>query len=99
MMRGSARPAAAITPAIMGESNYTGPPPADERAWDMARRPQPCLLLRNARLRRVVARKLAQDWSPEQISGWLVQAFPSDKAMRVSAETIYRSLSCRPAGR
>jgi len=71
---------------------------ADERAWARARRPQPCLLARNARLRQVVARKLALEWSPEQISGWLVQRYPDDKAMRVSAETIYRSLFIQARG-
>ncbi len=71
---------------------------ADERAWNEARRPQPCLLGRNARLRLVVARKLALDWSPEQISGWLVRTYPDDKAMRVSAETIYRSLFIQARG-
>jgi len=72
--------------------------PADERAWDRARRPQLCLLARNARLRRIVARKLAREWSPEQISGWLAVAFPGDNAMRVSAETIYRSLFIQARG-
>ena len=71
---------------------------ADQRAWNAARRPQPCLLARNARLRRIVARKLALDWSPEQISGWLVRTYPDDKAMRVSAETIYRSLFIQARG-
>src|SRR5712692_125886 len=71
---------------------------ADERAWNAARRPQSCLLTRNARLRCVVARKLAEDWSPEQISGWLVQRYPDDKAMRVSTETIYRSLFIQARG-
>ncbi len=71
---------------------------ADERAWHQARRPQPCLLARNARLRWVVARKLAADWSPEQISGWLVRRYPDDKAMRVSTETIYRSLFIQARG-
>ncbi len=71
---------------------------ADEQAGDAARRPQRCLLARSARLRLVVARKLALDWSPEQISAWLVQAFPADEAMRVSAETIYRSLFIQARG-
>jgi IS30 family transposase len=71
---------------------------ADERAWARARRPQPCVLAWNARLRRVVARKLAREWSPEQISGWLVRAFPEDEAMRVSAETIYKSLFIQARG-
>lgn len=72
--------------------------PADERAWQQARRPQRCLLARNARLRAVVARKLALEWSPEQISGWLVQAYPADEAMHVSAETIYKSLFIQARG-
>ena len=71
---------------------------ADERAWHQARRPQPCLLARNARLRCVVARKLSADWSPEQVSGWLVRTYPDDKAMRVSTETIYRSLFIQTRG-
>ena len=71
---------------------------ADARAWERARRPQVCLLARNAELRAVVAAKLALDWSPEQISGWLVRAFPADNAMRVSAETIYRSLFIQARG-
>src|SRR6266545_1046823 len=65
------------------------------RGW---RRPQPCLLARNARLRHVIARKLALDWSPEQICGWLVRTYPDDKAMRVSTETIYRSLFIQARG-
>jgi transposase, IS30 family len=71
---------------------------ADQRAWNAARRPQPCLLARSAGLRRAVARKLALDWSPEQISGWLVRTYPADKAMRVSPETIYRSLFIQARG-
>ena len=39
-----------------------------------------------------------EDWSPEQISGWLARAYPDDKAMRVSAETIYRSLFVQARG-
>jgi IS30 family transposase len=71
---------------------------ADEAAWARARRPQRCLLARNARLRLVVARKLALDWSPEQICGWLVRRYPNDNAMRVSTETIYRSLFIQARG-
>jgi transposase, IS30 family len=40
----------------------------------------------------MVARKLAQQWSPQQISGWLRCTFPSDADMHVSPETMYRSL-------
>jgi IS30 family transposase len=80
-----------------GPSSYRAAS-ADERAWRRARRPQRCLLARSARLRWAVARKLALDWSPEQISGWLAWAYPDDKAMRVSTETIYRSLFIQARG-
>jgi hypothetical protein len=33
------------------------------------------------RLRYVVARKLKEDWSPQQISGWLRRRYPNDEAM------------------
>jgi IS30 family transposase len=70
---------------------------ADERAWDQAKRPKDCLLLTNRRLGEFVAAKLQADWSPQQISGWLA-AFGSDKRMRVSHETIYRSLYLQTRG-
>lgn len=65
---------------------------ADARAWDKARRPQRCLLARQERLRAWVARHLRREWSPRQIAIGLRQTFPHDGSMRVSHETIYRSL-------
>lgn len=46
----------------------------------------------------MVASKLSLDWSPEQISGWLKVAFPDDPSMRISHETIYRSLFIQARG-
>jgi IS30 family transposase len=69
---------------------------AEERAWHGARRPKRCLLAMNDLLRDVLANKLKEDCSPEQISGWLKRRYPDDEAMRVSHETIYRTLVCRP---
>ena len=60
---------------------------------EAALRPKRCLLALHPRLREVVASKLILDWSPEQISGWLKTQYPDDESMRVSHETIYRSLS------
>ena len=57
-----------------------------------------CLLAGNRRLREIVAGKLVLDWSPEQISGWLKTQYPDDKSMRVSHETIYRSLFIQARG-
>lgn len=71
---------------------------ADERAWDRARRPKTCMLAANPPLARVVAQRLAQDWSPQQIAGWLKTEFRGDEAMRVSHETIYRSLFIQARG-
>jgi IS30 family transposase len=65
---------------------------ADARAWERARRPQQCLLARRARLRDWVAERLQRDWSPRQIAIGLERTFPHDGSMRVSHETIYRSL-------
>ncbi len=65
---------------------------ADRRAWHQARRPQTCLLARNGPLKRWVAAKLQRDWSPRQIAIGLPRSFPDDGRMRVSHETIYRTL-------
>jgi IS30 family transposase len=45
-----------------------------------------------------VADKLAGDWSPEQIAGWLKRQFPEDTHMQISHETIYRSLFIQARG-
>jgi len=65
---------------------------ADARAWRKACRPQPCLLARRARLRAWVVERLGRNWSPRQIAVGLRHSFPHDGSMRVSHETIYRSL-------
>src|SRR5271170_3814774 len=52
----------------------------------------------HAKLRKMVASKLILDWSPEQISGWLKIQYPADESMRVSHETIYRSLFIQARG-
>jgi len=71
---------------------------ADERAWQRARRPKPCLLASNSKLRRLVARRLSWRWSPTQISRSLERQFPRDHNLRVSPETIYRTLYIQTRG-
>lgn len=71
---------------------------ADREAWRLARRPKQCRLALNPMLRRVVAEKLRSDWSPEQISQWLLMTYPSDLEMRISHETIYRTLYVQARG-
>jgi IS30 family transposase len=71
---------------------------AEQAAWDRARRPKRCLLRGNQRLRRCVTRGLLQCWSPQQISRRLEQRYPHDQSMRVSHETIYRTLFIQARG-
>ena len=71
---------------------------ADQRAWGQARRPKPCRLAQHPRLCECVAQKLQLQWSPQQIAAWLVRRYPADQSMRVSHETIYRTLFVQARG-
>jgi IS30 family transposase len=71
---------------------------ADQRAWQLALRPKVCHLALHAKLRTIVASKLTEDWSPQLISGWLKIEYPNDESLRVSHETIYRSLFIQARG-
>jgi IS30 family transposase len=71
---------------------------ADQQAWESALRPKACLLAIHIKLQEIVAGKLILDWSPQQISGWLKNQYPEDGSMRVSHETIYRSLFIQARG-
>ncbi len=80
-----------------GHARYRAAP-ADARAWARARRAKRCKLANSPWLRRVVARQLRLNWSPEQIAGWLQRAHPGQEAYQVSHETIYRSLFVQARG-
>jgi IS30 family transposase len=67
---------------------------ADQRA----RRPKQRMLTLNDSLREHVQNRLHAKDSPEQISNRLVLQFPDDPGMRVSHETIYRSLYVQGRG-
>ena len=71
---------------------------AEKAAWDRACRPKRCKLVANRALARLVARKLEQLWSPDQIAGWLKRTYPNDESYQVSHETIYRSLFIQARG-
>ena len=71
---------------------------ADQQAWESALRPKPCLLATHSKLQAIVTSKLMQDWSPQQIAGWLKQRYPEDESLHVSHETIYRSLFVQARG-
>lgn len=71
---------------------------AERRAIRRARRPKVAKLARCPRLRTEVERLLTQRWSPQQIAHRLTLDHPSDREMRVSHETIYRSLFVQARG-
>ena len=49
-------------------------------------------LASNAELLRLVRDKLELDWSPEQIARWLKQTQAAVSDLRISHETIYRTI-------
>ncbi len=71
---------------------------AQSQAAQKARRPKASKLAGHARLRCQVQARLKEHWSPEQIMCRLVVDFPDDEGMRVSHETIYRSLYVQGKG-
>lgn len=71
---------------------------AERRALQEARRPKATKLARCPRLREQVEGLLAQRWSPKQITHSLALDHSLDPEMRVSHETIYRSLFIQTRG-
>lgn len=70
-----------------------------QRAWAKSRsRPKDSKLAQDGPLRRFVAEKLQEQWSPEQICHALVTEFPDDESMRVSPETIYQAIYVQARG-
>jgi IS30 family transposase len=100
MARALGRPPSTISREIArnGGGRHYRAARAEAAAWRRARRPKVCRLRQHARLRSVVAAKLGADWSPEQIAAWLKRAYPQDPTMRLSHETIYRTLFVQTRG-
>lgn len=71
---------------------------ADRGAVERGGRPKPAKLALNSRLCREVERGLRRRWSPQQISAQLIRDYPHDLEMRVSHETIYRTLFVQARG-
>ncbi|MEV6656303.1 IS30 family transposase [Nocardia fluminea] len=65
---------------------------ADSAAFERARRPKPSKLAADPVLCEVVAAKLGEDWSPQQIAWWLRRRHPGDVGRWISHESIYRDL-------
>jgi IS30 family transposase len=71
---------------------------ADRMAWKRAARPKRCKLRQEVELKREVSKKLAIDWSPQQISAWLKIEYPHNARMQISSETIYKTLFIQARG-
>jgi len=71
---------------------------AQDRADLLTARPKPRKLEANTRLHDEVAKGLAADWSPRQISARLAEEHPHEAEMRVSHETIYETLYLQARG-
>lgn len=71
---------------------------AQLKAEGRSSRPQPSKLARDPVLREYVQTRLDQRWSPEQISNTLRVDYPGQEEMRVSHESIYRSLFVQARG-
>jgi len=74
------------------------PVQAQGRAMLRARRPKPTKLGANPTLCRQVIGDLERLWSPEQIAARLAADFGDDETMRISHETIYKSLYLQGRG-
>jgi len=72
---------------------------AQAKAEVRGRRPKPAKLVVHPLLGAWVQDKLENEqWSPEQISARLVEAFPDDERMRISHEAIYQALYVQGRG-
>ena len=71
---------------------------AQSRADDRSRRPKASKTAGSRRLRTRLQAGLGKHWSPQQISHRLVVDFPDDEGMRISHETIYKSLYVQGRG-
>lgn len=80
-----------------GCRNYR-PLDAHHRAFVRARRPKVTKLAANQVLCARVVADLKEWWSPEQISKRLRKQFGDDQSMRISHETIYKSLFVQGRG-
>jgi IS30 family transposase len=80
-----------------GRASYQ-PVACHQRALGRARRPKPCKLELNPLLSARVIADLRAWWSPTQIARRLRDEHPTDEAMRVSHETIYKSIYVQGRG-
>ncbi|MGW1136341.1 IS30 family transposase [Streptomyces zhihengii] len=98
--RALGRPASTIKREIDARSvDGVYRPHRAQRAWARSRsRAKDSKLAQDGPLRRFVADRLQEQWSPEQICHALLIEFPDDESMRVSPETIYQAIYVQARG-
>jgi IS30 family transposase len=90
-----------VSSSVHGGKRYFKPYDArvaQSKAETRSSRPQPSKLSLDPVLHDYVQTRLDMKWSPEQISNALRVDFPDDERMRVSHETIYRSVFVQARG-
>jgi transposase, IS30 family len=74
------------------------PEKAHRLAWERQRRPKQSKIARDPLLKAMAQKMLGKRLSPDQISGRLKVLFPDNDRMRISPESIYRSIYIYPRG-
>ncbi len=74
------------------------PEKAHRVAWERQRRPKKSKIASDPLLRAEAQKLLDQRLSPDQVSGRLRVLFPDNQQMRISHESIYRSIYIYPRG-
>lgn len=95
------RAASTITRELHARTDAGGrylPNAAHRDAAGKRARPKPAKLAQPSQLREYVAARLAQQWSPQQISGVLSRDYAGDEGMQVSTETIYQAIYVQARG-
>ena len=81
-----------------GGRRNTGAIKVKDRALQSALRPKPCFLSMHRVVQAIVTEKSQEQWSPQQIAGWLKITFDRDETIQRSHETIYKSLFIQASG-
>ena len=81
-----------------GRTQRYFPERAHRLAWERQRRPKPSKIASNPTLMDVVQGMLDKRLSPDQVSGRLRVLYPDNQQMRISHESIYRSIYIYPRG-
>jgi len=95
------RPASTVMRELRARVDANGrylPHAAHRDAAALRLRPKPAKLAQPGPLREYVAARLAQQWSPGQISGVLSRDHAGDEGMQVSTETIYQAIYVQARG-